>query len=105
MPTFDYRCGACQGITPVLSYSWSKPGSPACRHCGGPELTKLITGFSFHRIWGDSLNWTPSGETLSDVNEDDPRDIDRFMGRIKEEMGGQVTPDFNDMRREIIGDS
>ena len=104
MPVFDYRCGACRGITPVLTYSWSKPGNPACRHCGGPELTKLISGFSFRRSWGDSLNWTPSGETLSDVNEDDPRDIDRFMGRIKEEMGGQVTPDFNDMRREIIGD-
>jgi len=41
---------------------------------------------------------------LSDVNEDDPRDLDRFMGRIKEEMGGQVTPDFNDMRRELKGD-
>jgi uncharacterized protein (DUF2267 family) len=64
-------------------------------------LTKLISGFAFHRSWGDSLNWAPSGETLNDVNEDSPQDLDRFMGRIKQEMGGEVTSDFNQMRKEL----
>jgi hypothetical protein len=27
--------------------------------------------------------------------------VDRFMGRIKHEMGGQVTPDFEQMRQEL----
>ena len=43
----------------------------------------------------------PSYESLSDVDEDDPKSIDRFMGEIKKEMGGQVTPDFEEMRREV----
>jgi uncharacterized protein (DUF2267 family) len=68
-------------------------------------LTKLISGFAFHRSWGDSLNWAPSGETLNDVNEDSPQDLDRFMGRIKQEMGGEVTSDFNQMRKELTRDS
>jgi uncharacterized protein (DUF2267 family) len=68
-------------------------------------LTKLISGFAFHRSWGDSLNWAPSGETLNDVNEDSPQDLDRFMGRIKQEMGGEVTSDFNQMRKELTSDS
>jgi uncharacterized protein (DUF2267 family) len=67
-------------------------------------LTKLISGFAFHRSWGDSLNWAPSGETLNDVNEDSPQDLDRFMGRIKQEMGGEVTSDFNQMRKELTSD-
>ena len=53
------------------------------------------------RSWGESLNWAPSGETLTDVNEDDPASLDRFMGRVKQEMGGQVTSDFEEMRREL----
>ena len=104
MPLYDYKCGNCHVVTAVLSFSW-KTSEPACRQCGGSDLTKLISSFSFRRSWGDSLNWTPSGETLTDVDEDSPQDLDRFMGRIKQEMGGEVTPDFNQMRKELTSDS
>ena len=105
MPLYEYRCGECHGVTSVLSYSWKNSSEPTCRRCGGDKLTKLISGFSFHRSWGDSLNWAPSGETLTDVDEDSPQDLDRFMGRLKEEMGGEVTTDFNQMRKELTSDS
>ena len=36
----------------------------------GSSLTRLVSRFAFHRSWGDSLNWTPSGETLTDVDEE-----------------------------------
>ena len=101
MPVYEYRCADCQRLSSVLSYSWSNTGNPQCRHCGGSNLTKLISRFSFHRSWGDSLDWVPSGETMTDVDEDDPHSLDQYMGRIKEEMGGEVTPDFERMRREL----
>ncbi len=101
MPVHDYRCQECREVTSVLSYSWSKKSDPVCGKCGNTGLTKLMSGFAFHRPWGESLNWAPSGETLTDVNEDSPQAIDNFMGRIQQEMGGQVTPDFNQMRKEI----
>ena len=87
----------------MLIYSYSEP--PSCSKCGGEQLIRLVSRFAFHQSWGSSLNWAPSGETLRDVNEDDPKSINRFMGEIKKEMGGQVTPDFEEMRREVSGDS
>ena len=105
MPVYEYRCEACQRLTSVLSYTWSEKTDPVCRQCGGTSLTKVVSRFAVHLSWGGSLGWTPSGETLSDVDEDDPKSLDRFMGRIKEEMGGQVTPDFNQMRKEITEDT
>ena len=60
-----------------------------------------MSAFSFRASWGDSLNWAPSGETSRDVDENSPASIDQYMGRIKKEMGGQTTPDFDRMRREI----
>ncbi|MEC9287303.1 MAG: hypothetical protein VX632_02855, partial [Chloroflexota bacterium] len=60
-----------------------------------------ISKFSFRGSWGDSLNWTPSQETMRDVNESDSASIDNYMGRIKKEMGGQTTPDFNRERKDI----
>ena len=64
-------------------------------------MERLMSAFSFRPSWGDSLNWVPSGETARDVDESSPASIDQYMGRLKQEMGGQVTPEFNRERREI----
>ena len=101
MPIYEYRCEDCQHLNSVLVYSWSKDTDRACARCNGSNLNRLVSRFSVRRSWGASLDWAPSGETLTDVNEDDPASLDRFMGRVKQEMGGQVTSDFEDMRREL----
>jgi putative FmdB family regulatory protein len=102
MPLYEYRCDDCQHLNTVLVYSWSKSAAPACWHCGGSSLTRLVSRFAVHRSWGESLDWAPGGETLTDVDEDNPYSVDQFMGRIKHEMGGQVTPDFEEIRRELF---
>ena len=105
MPLFEYRCDDCQGLNTLLIFSWSGSDSRPCEYCGGARLTRLISKFAVRKSWGESLNWTPSGETLNDVDEDSPASLDRFMGRVKQEMGGQVTPDFEAMRRELSADT
>ena len=105
MPIFDYRCDDCQGLKTVLVYSWSESNTQGCEHCGSTSLTRLFSKFVARKSWGDSLNWVPSGETLRDVDEDSPASLDRFMGKVKREMGGQVTQDFESMRRELSPDS
>ena len=101
MPIYEYRCGDCQSVSPRLVYSWSADRVVECPQCGGTKLERLMSAFSFRPSWGDSLNWVPSGETARDVDENSPASIDQYMGRLKQEMGGQVTPDFDRMRREI----
>ncbi len=101
MPIYEYRCGACQSVSNFLVFSWSADKAAECKQCGSAEMQRLMSGFSFRGSWGDSLNWVPNRETMSDVNEDSASSIDQYMGRIKQEMGGQSTPDFDRMRREI----
>ena len=101
MPIYEYRCSACSSVSSRLVYSWSSTTELECPKCGGQELEKLMSAFSFRPSWGDSLNWVPSGETSRDVDENSAASIDQYMGRIKQEMGGQTTPDFDRMRREI----
>ena len=101
MPIYEFRCADCGQRDSRLVYSWSADTARPCAHCGGGQLERLVSPFSFRRSWGDSLNWAPSGETMRDVDEDSPASLDRYMGRIQREMGGQVTSDFTEMRREI----
>jgi putative FmdB family regulatory protein len=101
MPIYEYRCGGCNAISSKLVYSWSPTSALECPECGGADLERLMSAFSFRASWGDSLNWVPSGETARDVDENSAASIDQHMGRIKREMGGQTTSDFDRMRREI----
>ncbi len=105
MPLHEYRCEDCRHLSTVLVRGWSTAVTPSCRRCGGAKLTRLISRFAFHRSWGESLNWTPSGETLSDMDEDDSESVDRYMGRLRGEMGGQVSPEFDRMHEELVADS
>jgi len=103
MPIYEYRCGDCSAVSSKLVYSWSADSAVVCRECGGTDMERLMSAFSFRPSWGDSLNWVPSGETARDLDENSPASIDSYMGRVKREMGGQTTPDFDRMRREISG--
>ena len=38
---------------------------------------------------------------MRDLDESSPPSIDNYMGRIKKEMGGQTTSDFDRERRDI----
>ena len=101
MPLYEYRCGDCQEITSVLVRTASDDKQPSCEHCESVNVQRLISKFSFRPSWGNCLNWVPSRETTSDVDESSGASIDKYMGRIKKEMGGQTTPDFNRERRDI----
>ena len=104
MPLYEYRCGECQKISSVLTRTVSESDQekrPNCDHCQSSDMQRLISKFSFKAAWGDSLNWAPSGETMRDLDESSPASIDNYMGRIKKEMGGQTTSDFDRERRDI----
>ena len=101
LPLYEYRCKTCNEITSALVYSWSETQQPDCGHCGSADVQRIVSKFSVRPSWGDSLNWTPSRETTSDIDENSPASIDAYMGRIKKEMGGQTTPEFDRERREI----
>ena len=101
MPIYEYRCGECSVVSSRLVYSWSADRAVECPKCGGTDMERLMSAFSFRPSWGDSLNWVPSGETARDVAENSAASIDQYMGRIEREMGSQTTPEFNRERREI----
>jgi putative FmdB family regulatory protein len=100
MPIYEYSCNQCEQRQSRLVYSWTLADSLACRGCGGNQLTRLVSGFSFHRSWGDSLNWMPDN-AAADLDDNHAGSIDAHLGRMAEGLDGRVTPDFHEHRHEI----
>ena len=67
-------------MSSLLTYSWSTSSQPQCKHCGGANLTKLISRFSVHRAWGESLDWNSSDGSMDDFDDGDDFGMDPFSG-------------------------
>ena len=72
-----------------------------CQHCSSGNLTRLISKVSFHRSWGDSLNWAPDSGYPNEADQEDPRRMAQWMRRMQKEMGEEVTPEFEEMLGEM----
>ena len=96
MPLYEYRCDDCSRRSTILVRSISNPSPASCSHCGGDNLSRLISKFSFKRSWGDSLNWMPDSGPPDDPAGGDPGPGAEWLRDMKGEMGGRVSPDFNE---------
>ncbi|MBF8267398.1 MAG: putative regulatory protein, FmdB [Dehalococcoidia bacterium] len=97
MPIYEYRCQSCHRKVSVFFRSYSDTKEPRCSHCGSAELTRLVSSFTVTKSWGESLDRMPSFESTSDFDEDDPRSVARMVRRLRQETGGGLGPEEEEM--------
>ncbi len=108
MPVYEFYCVDCHMIFSFLSRRINTEKRPACPRCGRPELEKQVSPFAFSRGRKDEpMGGMPdmdeermeraleglAGE-MDGVDENDPRQMARFMRRFSEatgmDLGSQV---------------
>jgi putative FmdB family regulatory protein len=94
MPIYEYRCLACKKRTSVFVRSMSSKVNAACEHCGSKKLTRLISRVAVHRGAGD---FDDDMGGLGDIDESDPRSMARWARKMRDEMGEDMGPEFDEM--------
>jgi len=94
MPIYEYRCAACRRRTSLLVRSATSAVAPKCEHCGSPKMTRLMSRFAVHRGGGGDLDDMGG---LDDVDENDPQSVARWARRMKDEVGEDMGPEFDEM--------
>lgn len=92
MPIYEYRCAACKRRTSVFVRSVNSPVRATCEHCGSSKLTRMLSRFAVHRGAGDF-----DDGPMPDVDENDPQSVARWARRMKDEMGDDLGPEFDEM--------
>lgn len=95
MPIYEYRCQRCRKRTSVFVRSMGTTPKPRCEHCGSVRLSRLVSRVTVVRSAGGSLDDLDE-RMLADVDENDPRSMARFARRMRDEMGEDVGPDFDE---------
>jgi putative FmdB family regulatory protein len=93
MPIYEYRCLACKNRTTLFIRSITTKVDAACEHCGSKKLARLISRVAVHRAGVDFDD--PSG--VEDIDESDPRAVARWARRMRDEMGEDMGPEFDEM--------
>jgi hypothetical protein len=70
-----------------------------CTHCGGEDLTRLMSRFAFHRSstdddFGDDLD---EAALMEGLDENDPQSVARWARKMSDKLGEDLGPEFDDM--------
>jgi putative FmdB family regulatory protein len=95
MPIYEYRCHACRKRTSVFVRSMGAAVKARCEHCGSPKLSRLISRVVVGRSSNADLDDFDES-MLADVDENDPRSVARFARRMRDEMGEDMGPEFDE---------
>ena len=91
MPIYEFVCQSCHRRTSFLIRDTSAPFVPKCSTCGNTNLSRVISGFAYHK----SLKtlWEESGDPTMHPGDDyyrDPRNIGRWAEKKFQEMGQEM---------------
>ncbi len=91
MPIYEFICQNCHKRLSFLIRDISSPFAPKCLSCGSADLSRMISGFAYHK----SLKtiWDESGEPTTQVGDDyyrDPRNIGRSVEKKFRDMGQEL---------------
>jgi len=95
MPIYEYRCQECRKRTSVFVRSMSTAVKARCEHCSGRKLTRLFSRVAVARTSGSAEDAFDE-RMLADVDENDPRSVARFARRMRDQLGDEMGPEFDE---------
>jgi putative FmdB family regulatory protein len=91
MPIYEFICQNCRRKLAFLVRDISAPFAPKCSSCGNTNLSRVISGFAYHKPL--KTVWEESDEPTMHSGEDyykDPRNIGRWVEKKFQDMGQEL---------------
>lgn len=93
MPIYEYRCRKCRTKFSVLTLRVGERASTVCPKCGGQAADRLLSRFSMPKSEEARMDALADPSRLSELDENDPRSVGRWMRKMGQEMGDEFGAD------------
>ncbi len=94
MPIYEYACRRCKGEFQTLIMKAEDEDTLLCPHCGGRNLSRLISRVAYHQSERDRLNSYDPNARPSDSFYKDSRNIGLQAKKRAQEMGVDLGSGF-----------
>lgn len=78
-------------------------GDVRCSHCGGAELTKLVSRFATPKSEDARLEALGDPSALDGIDENDPKSVARWMKRMGDATGEDMGEEFEQAMESEMG--
>lgn len=104
MPIYEYRCRQCGRKQSIFwrSLSTVNEADAQCERCGSKTLTRLVSKVRVVRSGGNESAGAGDDamlDEMSNLDENDPRALGRFMRKMAAESGEDMGTEFD----EVVG--
>ena len=98
MPFYDYRCETCAKPARLFfSFAAYESADPACPHCGEKTLKRRIRRVVIAKSEEKRMDGMMDESMLGALENEDPREIGRFMRKMSHEMGEDLGDEFGEV--------
>lgn len=105
MPLYEYFCLDCKKRSTILVLSLANPISPACTHCKGTRLERLMSRFASPKSEEARLASLADPDAFGGLDENDPASMERFMKKMGDEMGEDFGGEMTESMKSPDGSS
>jgi len=97
MPKYEYRCRDCKRKFEVyLTFTEYGTKAVQCRFCHSSLVDRLISRVRFARSNESRMESLADPSNLDGLDED-PRSLGRMMRTMKDEVGEEMPPEFDEV--------
>jgi putative FmdB family regulatory protein len=104
MPIYEYRCEGCKGLSSFLLLRITEEVEPFCKHCGSKDVKKIISKVAVLKSEERRLESMLDPSKFSDLDENDPRSVERVMRRMGKELGDELGQGFEESMEEALAE-
>ena len=102
MPIYEFYCGACKKTSSFLLLRASEEIEPYCKHCKSKDVKRILSRVSVPKSEEKRMESLLEPGKLGDLDENDPRSIERLMKRVGGELGEDLGDGFEEEMEEAM---
>ncbi len=97
MPIYEYVCLNCGRKFTLFKLNIVEKDEDKCPHCGSTRIRKLVSRVKFLMSEDEKIERLADPSNWSDLDENDPKSIARFMKKMGNELGEDLGPEFEEV--------
>ncbi len=102
MPIYEYYCETCKKLSSFLLSRATEEVEPYCKHCQSRAVRRVLSRVAVHKSEEQRMESLLDPSKLGDIDEKDPRSIERLMKRMGSELGDELGEGFEQEMEEAL---
>jgi putative FmdB family regulatory protein len=102
MPIYEYYCSTCKKTSSFLLLRATEEVAPFCKGCKSTDVTRVISRVAVLKSEEKRMESLLDPSTLGNLDENDPRSVEKLMKRMGSELGDELGEGFEEEMEEAL---